>query len=243
MRSLVLLSLLLVACGGKVAGDPSLDSDAAVDSARPDGGPIFDAAPRPDTRPTPVDAGPPPPPPTCATPLSSGFACVPPTPKKGQTVCTEEAIKAIVGGCFGDSATESTCNSARKKYPACDNCMLRDWLDNNRLDVAACVLGVTPGNPCAKTIKCGYDCLDDVCSSCDPTPGTGTGGGYSEMDDCFNNESEPTGKCYAIAMKDYMECAGDPKLSICFPATVEDVFPFFRGACRDGGDWSKSSSP
>lgn len=237
MRSLVLLSFLLVACGGKVAEDLSATSDASVDSGRPDGTP-FDSA-RPDTRPTPVDVGPPPPV-TCATPLSPGFACMEPSPAKGQTVCTDDAIRAIVNGCF--TGTGSGCDAARKKYPACDNCMLRDWLDGGSLNVSACILAVSPGNPCAKTVKCGFDCLADVCGSCDPSPGTGKSG-TSEMDDCYTDESDVSGKCYAIAMKDYTECASDPKLSVCFPFDTEAVIPFYRGACRDGGDWSKAFTP
>lgn len=238
----------LVACGGKVGLLVELGGDAepVVDTGTSviDSG-VRDTAPPPfdtafDTSPTPVDVGPG----TCATPLEPGFTCLAPTPKKGQKVCTEAAIQAIVSGCFGTTGGGSACDAARKKYPACDNCMLTEWIDDTgmSLDVAACIIAIAPGNPCGKTVKCGFDCLSNVCSSCDPSPGTGSGG-MSEMDDCYNTESDVGGKCYAIAMKDYFECAGDPKISVCIPTTVESVIPFYRGACRDGGDWSKSSSP
>lgn len=120
--------------------------------------------------------------------------------------------------------------------------MLRDWLDGGSLNVGACVLAVSPGNPCGKTVKCGFDCLAEVCADCDPSAGTGTSGS-SEMDECYTNESDIGGKCYAVAMKDYPECAGDPKLSVCFPMDVDAVIPFYRGACRDGGDWTKAFTP
>ena len=56
-----------------------------------------------------------------------------------------------------------------------------------------------------------------------------------ELDECWQNQSET--QCAGPA-KDYTACISDPKFSVCYPATVEDVIPFYRGACRDGGDWT-----
>lgn len=242
-RGLILGSFLFMACGGKVGllDELAVASDAGADSALPDSTPPRDTGtwPLPDASPPPFDTAPPPPT-TCATPLSPGFTCTAPAPGKGQTVCTDDAIRAIVNGCFtGDGGG---CDSARKKFPACERCMLQDWLDEGSLNVGACILAVSPGNPCAKTVKCGMSCLAEVCGSCDPSPGTGSGG-MSELDDCYSNESYEGGKCYAVAMRDYVACSEEPKLSVCFPYDLDAVLPFYRGACRDGGDWSKAFTP
>ncbi len=229
-------SLSLVACGGRVQSEAS-ESDAAVvaDSRVP----IDSAPPRRDSGkpPSPGDTGPAPV--GCAQRLSPDFACTPPAPAKGQMVCTDAMIQALSDGCFGGSATSSSCAAARKKYPACSSCVIDDWIVDNQLAIAQCMEKIDPKSSCAITVECTFDCINEVCGECDDTSGSGSGGG-SELDDCWQAESE--GQC-AKPAADYISCASDPKFSVCFPATTEDLVPFFRGACRDGGDWSRASEP
>jgi len=233
--SFFVAALTLVGCGGRLADDATT-GDAAVDSViSVDTGllPKRDSGPKP-----PPDLGPEPE--GCAQRLSPGFICSEPEPAPGRRVCNDVAIRAIVDGCFGGAATSESCESARKSYSTCSTCMLNDWLiDGMRLAVAECMQKIDPKNSCVKTVACTYDCLDEVCLDCDYTPGTGSGGG-SELDDCWENEFE--GQCAAHS-RDYLACIGDPKLSVCYPSTVDDLMPFYRGACRDGGNWSRAFEP
>ena len=247
MRALlpVVFASVLAACGGKVGlavdfvDPPGVDAgadtwgDARIERpALPDASPpSFDVAPPPDADPPPTG---------CETPLPPSFTCVAPTPGKGQKACTEAALQKIVAACFSGSG--SGCDAARKAEPACGRCILEDWIDNNMLAVGACVQAISPGDPCATTVKCTYDCLAEVCGSCDPTPGSGSGG-TSEMDACYSAGLEPGRACYARVGAEYEVCFSKPELSVCFPADIDAVIPFYRGACRDGGDWSKATSP
>lgn len=243
MRALLLTSLCLFACGGRVgledlqpSSNPAADSAVGRDTATQPDSFVPDTSIFEDTRPDP----PPPPdggPSSCEEPVPPDFRCTAPSPIAGKKVCNDVAIRALGEGCFGFDATEGSCSAARKKYPACSTCMLSDWISDNRLAIGACIQKVAPGNPCATTIECTYTCLDVACASCDWEPGSGKGGG-SEMDDCW--ETAASGACYSIAAKDYEVCVSDPKLSVCVPNTVEDLLPFYRGACRDGGDWSRA---
>ncbi|MBI2389212.1 MAG: hypothetical protein HYV09_06310 [Deltaproteobacteria bacterium] len=184
---------------------------------------------------------------TCAAPLPTGFACEEPAGKAGKTVCTDEAIDAIVTGCFSDTATSTTCTNARAKYKACDACTLTDWLvDFIWADSANCIKKVAPTDPCAKSIQCNFDCMLEICSTeeCDTTPGSGKTTTSSEWGDCIQaaqakgTSTKPRGACYDIATKDYSACASKDGLGVCFPRSDYDYVLFFRGACRDGGDWS-----
>jgi hypothetical protein len=250
MRALLLTScVLLTACGGRVGiedlgggpitgdGGVTTDTSTSTDSFSPPPDTLF----REDTRmpPPPVDTGGPPPL-SCEQPVPPDFRCTAPSPVAGKKVCTDVAIRALADGCFGYGATESKCNSAMKKYPACSTCMLEDWIHDNRLAIGACIQKVAPGDKCATTIECTYSCLDVACSECSWEPGSGMGGG-SEMDECW--EAAASGSCYSIAAKDYEACVSDPKTAVCIPNTVEDLMPFYRGACRDGGDWSRADVP
>lgn len=245
MRSILpFLTLVLIGCGARTINDFGIEDFTSVDSATADAASdtirIVDAAvidtgtePRPDSKP-------PPPPDTCETPLSPGFACIEPPTIAGKKVCNDEAIRALAAACFGFGGEGSKCNAAMKKYNACSNCMLNDWVDDSHLQTGACIKKVDPGNKCAKVIDCTYDCLGEVCGSCDPSPGSGKGGG-SEADECYETASS-SGGCYDLVVKDYEICAGDPKIAACMPNTEDDLILFYRGACRDGGDWTKAAA-
>lgn len=224
----ILPCLLLVACGGRVAAEATA-GDAGVDSSRVDTG-VLPPPPLRDTG-TPLpprDVGPDPT--GCAERLGPTFMCTSPEPARGGTVCTDVMIQAVVDGCFGDSASATTCSAAQKKFPACGRCMLNEWIIDGRLAIAQCIQRIDPASSCAGSVQCTYDCLDDVCAACDDF----------EVEECWSNEAE--GQCAAQA-RDYTTCISDPKFSVCYPSTVADVLPFYRGACRDGANWSRAYEP
>lgn len=229
-------SVAFAGCGGDddkqtPAADTGVvaDTGGAVDTGTPD---TF----KPETAPY-----------TCAQPLPTGFACEEPAGKAGKTVCTDEAIDAIVTGCFSDTSTSTTCSNARNKYKACDACTLTDWLvEFIWADSANCIKAVAPTDPCAKSIQCNFDCMLAICSpdECDTTTGSGSKSTTSEFGDCISaaqtkgTSTKPKGACYDLATKDYSACATKEALSVCFPRSDYDYVLFFRGACRDGGNWS-----
>jgi hypothetical protein len=55
-------------------------------------------------------------------------------------------------------------------------------------------------------------------------------------------DREPKGACWEIASKDHVACASNDKLRFCFVNVKADLLPFYRGACRDGGDWANAGS-
>lgn len=231
---------LALGCGARTISDFDLDEtvgDASADSFSIDTASLdtatFDTGrpPPPDTRP--------PPPMTCELPLDPSFACLDVPKLAGKKVCNDAAIRALTNACFfgGDGGS---CEAARKKYGACSKCVIEEWIAESRLESGACIQKIDPKSSCGRVINCTYDCLASVCSECDPEPGSGKGGG-SAADDCYENAAS-TGGCYDLAAKDYTECASDPRFSVCIPNTEEDLIMFYRGACRDGADWSKASA-
>ncbi len=242
-RSSVLGSVLgalvvgLAGCGGKVA---TLDGDAGPDVVILEGGDL-------DTRfgddAIPIDS---------AVVDSGRFFCdepaddlVCPEPqKKGAAVCNDAAIRALSDGCFGDTADQESCQAARSKFSACSRCVLETFItDSGFLDMAPCILSVSPGSTCAKSVSCAYECIGYVCSNCDYSPGTGVET-ETEYGDCtnraFSPPPAPNGLCWSQGGKDYERCLADPALRVCVPYDVTELVPFFRGACRDGGNWAKA---
>ena len=183
----------------------------------------------------------------CMQPLPTDFVCKAPGAKAGKTVCTDAMIEEFTN-CFGSAGSTTKCSAATKAYPECNTCILKDWLYNNSVDVASCIAKVLPTDKCATTVRCNVDCLGLVCpkDDCDTTPGSGSSATRSQADDCFRDAQfrgstlKPKGACYDVATKDYADCAAKPELAYCFVTSITDLTYFFRGACRDGGDWSKA---
>ncbi len=236
MRCALALVCLLLGCNASVEDDLDAGADLEggarpdVDAAesRVDVGAVTDTG-------TPASS-------SCVKALPSSFECEAPDARKGKRTCSEAMIQAFVPACFGSAATSAKCTAVQKKYPGCESCILSDWLDEMRIDIAGCILAISPTSTCARSMNCGYDCLDSICATCSTTAGSGRSG-VSERYDCLNDASRSTGACWGKGMKDYAACAGTAKFALCFPATTAELVPFFRGACRDGGSWSNALSP
>jgi len=173
----------------------------------------------------------------CITPLDAGFTCRAPSERAGHTVCNDAALEAVLV-CFGTDT--KACSDATAKYPACSMCV-RDWLQGDRIDFGACVAALDKAGTCPTTVQCTLDCLDAVCATCDLNAGTGSTPSRSARDDCERTASATSGgACWELAGKDYTACATDATLAVCFPKGLAELRAFFRGACRDGGDWSRA---
>lgn len=191
-----------------------------------------------------VDTGTPEVPSTCPAPLAAGFECKAPADRAGKTVCTDQAIDDVVSGCFGSSATSTTCSAAQKKWADCYKCTINEWTPGGYTDRGTCAQKIDPTSKCGKAFRCVTDCVASVCTTddCDTTPGSGRTSSTSQYENCVSDVQNkggtvrPKGVCYDVASKDAQECAADPKFANCL-----DVTYLFRGACRDGGDWSKAA--
>jgi hypothetical protein len=249
---LAVIILLPLGCGWQPfepsKATPTAPADASVDTATADAvvAVIEDSA-RGDTRPFDTLVSDPIPP-TCARPLDASFRCDTPAAKSGSTACTEAMLNELAA-CFGEGDA-SRCSAAQKSYPVCSKCVIEQWLYDSRfLDVGACLRIVAPTSACGTTWPCNIDCLSAVCGECDETPGSGKTVATSERMDCERDAAraattvKPAGACYEVSSKALAACIADPSLSICFVRSPDDLLPFLRGACRDGGDWSRALEP
>jgi hypothetical protein len=283
LAEFLVVSALVVGCGGRVNESSSSDTDAGTDSAIVglDAEEPFDIG-TPDTRPTPdtwKDFGlePTPEPTVCDHVLPSFFECTAPTatdkggpPSKD---CTEADLEDFVMSCiYADYKVGPGCTSWKDAHPACNTCV-GHW---------ALSTAVIPGQIYPDRDKCYYQLLDPscstsflcmsacdeaVCDGCDPAPGSGASGKASEWQECVNREraeggtGSPKGACYDLAAGAALKCLSSAA-DLTSPCVVNELFAptgtgghpdvtlmrpevlvFYRGACRDGGDWTKSSSP
>ena len=180
----------------------------------------------------------------CVRSLPATFVCEPPVAKGGKTTCTDAMLIEFLDACVGASATSATCETWRLKFPGCNDCAM-DWIyvpdysDDLQWDTGACLRAIAPASDCGKAWRCATECLGAVCAECDPTASDAAA---SERAECERNAKATAGACYALAAGDLAKCEGDPALAVCFVRTPSDLLTFLRGACRDGGAWSVSTT-
>jgi hypothetical protein len=211
--------------GGSDAPDTSMSDTTTVDTAR-------------------VDTGLPETAPVCPAALPSDFACVAPYLPIAQKVCTDKMLRALLS-CFG-GGDDLKCIAAKKAYPACSSCVINDWLERGEVASASCIQTIDPAGSCGKTLQCAGDCAAKMCEGCAPPSRDAchqsvSAGPSADAGDAGDAGAGST--CYQLAAKDVPACEADPKLRICFVRDAEDLVRFFRGACRDKGDWSKADLP
>jgi len=204
--------------------------------------------------------------PLCDQDVPTTFACKAPTKTAGGTACSEAVLQDFLDKCVkADFTVPSTCADWRIANAACNTCLLA-WIIDPKIDDTK----VYPDSykcywshfddACGKAVNCSYDCQDAVCNACDTNPGTGADGSASEYDDCTGRAiaASPKGKCYDMAAKDADACFSKTDVTICdndeyyYPSGSggtadltklrKGVLEFYRGACRDGGDWTNATS-
>ncbi|MBI2394516.1 MAG: hypothetical protein HYV09_33410 [Deltaproteobacteria bacterium] len=240
-RAFLALALVAFAAGcGSHDDDHSVVTDAATDAVADTYKPPVDAA----------EAGPL----LCEEPLATDFACKDPVKGTGGTACSEAALADFVQKCLADDITvPSTCAA---------------WKTANA-DCAACIGGWTwdaiPGKvypddykcywatmdaPCAKSVNCGFECQELSCGECDSDPGTAE---KSDREVCLEKVSGSGGACWSFGADKIDECftkfdtancnvdeiyADSPDIDV----LRSQILRFYRGACRDNGDWTNSGS-
>jgi hypothetical protein len=202
----------------------------------------------------------------CDLDLPTGFACKAPTKTAGATTCSEAVLQDFLDKCVtADFKVPAACADWRAANAACNTCILA-WIidptvDDTKVypDSYKCYWSLFDAT-CAKAVNCSYDCQTAVCDSCDGTAGSGADGKASEYDDCVARAiaASPKGKCYDLAAKDADACFTKTDTSICdnneyyYPSGTggsadlaklrQGTIEFYRGACRDGGDWKNATS-
>ncbi len=234
--SLVFVSAVLAAC----SSDP--DVPAAVAETGTDSGKAETPADtKPETKP-PLEVG------VCDKALDPTFACVPATKTAGGAVCTETDIQDQLKACWKPLGGDTTkCAAWAKDHGGCQKCIGTWTYKNGNPNRDACYYRVmTP--TCANAVSCYFDCIGQVCAECASDP--------TEYLDCQKRARVAGGGCYANSYKttETEKCfdgagAIDPcvvdeltKSSPDATMLAEQLAIFYRGACRDNGDWTNAKS-
>lgn len=209
-------------CGSDEPETPSTATDSGiVDTGVVDTGKVVDTNPPPDMGVL-----------RCDTPVGSDYLCPEAPNKTGEKVCTDAMLTEVLDVCFG-TGDATKCKAWQTKYPACNTCALSKWLfvaEDGRgfLDTGACMQKINAASGCGEASNCWFDCREATCAECDD----------DQRSACWTRArraTDPKGACYDKAYKKYSECAKDAQFSPCL-----DALQFLRGACRDGGDWTKA---
>ncbi len=123
---------------------------------------------------------------SCVEPLPSDFTCKAPDAVKGETVCTDAMIEALIAACFRGGAS---CTKTKAAYPACSKCMLSEpgWIFTGYLNQGACIRAVDATSSCGTSARCAAECAAYMCEACDYVSGTGRDGVGSEYSDCHHD--------------------------------------------------------
>lgn len=233
--SLLALITLAVGCG---SSDPEVTpvADSALETG--DTGAI-DTGSKVDTGVPPV--------PGCEVDLPSDFACAAPTKTAGKTTCTEAALQEFVVKCLNEEITvPADCAGWKTANADCAACVA-DW-SWDRIpgkvypDDYKCYWSTFDAT-CGKTVNCLFSCQDEVCTDCVD----------EEAATCYEDAEKSGGRCWDVAGKDAAGCFDKTDLSGCNVDEIyanvpkianlrEQLLKFYRGACRDNGDWKNAKS-
>jgi hypothetical protein len=170
--------------------------------------------------------------PTCPAVVPAGWTCTAMVAARtGEKTCDDAALARLQHDCVSSGATGSACTATTKELAACSACVFQHWSiltlgTFSVADTAACVRLVDPTSDCAKTLACFHACAELRCDDC------------GDAIACFAKEHSATGEC---ATSDVAACRADPRFAPCFVESSDDWLRFARGACRDGGDWTKAT--
>jgi len=205
-------------------------------------------------------------PPLCDQELPVDFACVPATNRPApKTTCTEQQLQDLVKACVGDdiSKTPVGCSAWKAANAECAACTtafsLTGYSSRAIPDRNMCYWAVFD-DACDKALNCSFDCQGLVCDGCSTEPNSSPDGKTTEYSDCTARarsnatSSRPKGKCYDVASKEAAGCLDKVDVDPCYvdelwtptgtggrpdPILIrQQIVEFYRGACRDGGDWT-----
>lgn len=237
LLALALPLALSIGCSSTTEGPATADAatDAAdtapVDTGKPDTGKA-EVAPLPG----------------CETELSSDFACTAPVKIAGSTACSDTALLDFVQKCLAaDVSVPPTCAAWKTANAECASCVAKwswdtipgavypdDWKCWwSNLDAT-----------CAKSVNCLHNCQDEVCVECEGDEGNA----------CYAAAEKSGGRCWEVAGKASDTCLKAADLSGCNVDEIyasdpsletlrEEILKYYRGACRDNGNWKNATMP
>ncbi len=186
--------------------------------------------------------------------------------------CSEAALQAFATACIAaDYKVGAGCDAWKTANAACATCIGNWSLATAVLpgkvyaDRDKCWYQLLDA-PCSVSLNCMFACDDAVCGDCDKSPGSSTDGTKSEFQECVNRERAkggtvvPKGQCNDLATGNALKCLSD-NAALIDPCIVSELYAptgagghpdvttmqsqsvvFYRGACRDDGNWTKSKS-
>ena len=238
--SIFALALVSLSIGCGSTETPAATTDAAVevaiDTGKADTGKLETAPPDMGTLPG------------CETELPSSFACTAPKKIAGSTACSDDVLNDFVQKCLAtDLTVPSACAAWKTANAACASCVgawswdakpgavypddWKCWWSN--LDAT-----------CAKSVNCLHDCQDTVCAEC----------ADEEAIQCYGDSEKSGGRCWTVAGKASDACLKAANLEGCNVDEIyadapsittmrEQILKYYRGACRDNGDWKNATMP
>jgi hypothetical protein len=102
---------------------------------------------------------------------------------------------------------------------------------------------------CDTTVQCYFDCVTEACAACAITAGSGATATSTAWSDCADRARSSKGTCWTVAARDASDCFSTGDTTVCqvdelahakpdFGKLGSQILQFYRGACRDGGDWT-----
>ncbi|MBK7396357.1 MAG: hypothetical protein IPJ34_08660 [Myxococcales bacterium] len=235
--ALSFVGVAFVACSSDpdpVTEDTGTGTDAVAE--------VADAKPETETKP-PFEVG------LCDKPLAATFKCEAPIKLAGQTTCGEDDVQGFLKACWTPlGGSKDLCTAWQTAHATCNKCIAAwSYTSNGNPNRDACYYRVMT-TTCANAVKCYFDCVTQACADCSDS---------TENLDCQKRARAAGGACYENSYKqaDTEKCFDgkgpiDPcvvdelsKGSSADKALLADQLSiFYRGACRDNGDWSKAST-
>lgn len=225
-------SVVLAACGGDpgpssgtgAPADATPGGDAGAEVPADTGGPKKDSAPLDDAL-----GG-------CPDPVPEGYVCGAASLPAAAKACSDEDLAGVVKNCFHAGGD---CPGWRAAHAACDACVAA-WVHPTLRGPywAACYKAIDKASDCGRLEHCAGDCLKHTCYN-------GSCSTDAEARSCEERVLSSGGACAtALDLTKWKACQADPQFLPC--RRVENdagLIQFYRGACRDGGDWSLSATP
>ena len=196
----------------------------------------------------------------CDQPLPTDFKCVAPKKATPGKACSESQLQEMVNACIASplSKTPATCAPWKAANVDCAACVVGfsvTYYPSRAVPSRNQCYWATFDDECDTALQCSFDCQAQSCDACDTSTGTSADGKTSAYSECQDRvrASKPVGACWELISKKANTCLAATPYDFCIlselnketpdiPTLKPQVIEFYRGACRDGGDWTNRLS-
>lgn len=195
----------------------------------------------------------------CDHKVSSTFDCEP--PKKIATpssACSDAQLQAMADACIADPLTTSPsgCGKWMADNAACAACVTdfaNPTYPSHTIPQTEQCYWALFDDVCDTTVQCYFDCVTEACAACAITAGSGMTATSTAWSDCADRTRSSKGTCWMVAARDASDCFAMSDTTVCRVDELAQAKPdlaklktqivqFYRGACRDGGDWTNRTT-